>query len=47
MRLAVIPLIISAALHLVGFFLVGFAQESVFLVFRGLQCRDTILDAFV
>ena len=33
MRLAVIPLIISAILHVLGFVLMGFAQESVFLVF--------------
>ena len=33
MRLAVIPLIISAALHLLGLALAGFAYESVFLVF--------------
>ena len=39
MRLAVIPLIISAILHALGFVLVGFAQESVFLVFpAGLYC---------
>ena len=33
MRLAVIPLIISAILHVLGFVLMGFAQESVFLIF--------------
>ena len=33
MRLAVIPLIISAILHVLGFVLVRFAHESVFLVF--------------
>ena len=33
MRLAVIPLIISAILHLLGFALMGFAHESAFLVF--------------
>ena len=33
MRFAVIPLIISAALHLLGFVLVGFAYESLFLIF--------------
>ena len=33
MRFAVIPLIISAALHMLGFALMGFAYESVFLVF--------------
>ena len=32
MRLAVIPLIISAILHVLGFVLMGFAPESVFLV---------------
>ena len=45
MRLAVIPLIISATLHLVGFFLVGFAQESVFLVFPA--CFYCLLAAFL
>ena len=39
MRLAVIPLIISAILHVLGFALVGFRHESVFLVFpAGLYC---------
>ena len=39
MRVAVIPLIISAILHVLGFVLMGFAQESVFLVFpAGLYC---------
>ena len=33
MRFAVIPLIISAALHVLGFASVGFAYESVFLIF--------------
>ena len=33
MRLAIIPLIISAALHVVGFILVNFAWESLFLIF--------------
>ena len=33
MRFAVIPLIISAALHMLGFALMVFAYESVFLVF--------------
>ena len=33
MRFAVIPLIISAAMHVLGFALVEFAYESVFLVF--------------
>ena len=33
MRIAVIPLIISAALHVVGFILVDFAQTSLFLIF--------------
>ena len=33
MRFAVIPLIISAALHVLGFVLVGFAYESLFLIF--------------
>ena len=45
MRLAVIPLIISATLHLVGFFLVGFAQESVFLVFPA--CLYCLLAVFL
>ena len=36
MRFAVIPLIISAALHVLGFALVEFAYESVFLVFPGM-----------
>jgi hypothetical protein len=45
MRLAVIPLIISAALHLVGFFLVGFAQESVFLFFPA--CLYCLLAVFL
>ena len=39
MRLAVIPLIISAILHVLGFGLMEFAQESVFLLFpAGLYC---------
>ena len=33
MRLAVIPPIVSAILHVLGFVLMGFAQESVFLIF--------------
>ena len=33
MRIAVIPLIISAALHVVGLILVDFAQTSLFLIF--------------
>ena len=33
MRFAVIPLIISAALHVLGFILVDFAYESLFLIF--------------
>ena len=33
MRFAVIPLIISAALHVLGFALMGFADESLFLIF--------------
>jgi hypothetical protein len=33
MRFAVIPLIISAALHVLGFACMGFAYESAFLVF--------------
>ena len=33
MRFAVIPLIISAALHVLGFALMGFAYESLFLIF--------------
>ena len=32
MRFAVIPLIISAALHVLGFILVDFAYESLFLI---------------
>ena len=39
MRVAVIPLIISAILHVLGFVLMGFVQESVFLLFpAGLYC---------
>ena len=39
MRLAVIPLIISAILHVLGFGLMEFAQESVFLLLpAGLYC---------
>ena len=45
MRLAVIPLIISAILHVLGFVLVGFAQESVFLVFPA--CFYCLLAAFL
>ena len=33
MRFAVIPLIISAALHVLGFILANFAYESFFLIF--------------
>jgi hypothetical protein len=33
MRFAVIPLIISAALHVVGFAMMGFAHGSLFLIF--------------
>ena len=33
MRFAVIPLIVSAALHVVGFILVNFAETSLFLIF--------------
>ena len=33
MRFVVIPLVISAAFHVLGFALVGFAYESVFLLF--------------
>ena len=33
MRFAVIPLIISAGLHVLGFILVDFAYESLFLIF--------------
>ena len=33
MRFALIPLIISAVLHVVGFFLVDFARSSGFLIF--------------
>ena len=43
MRFAVIPLIISAALHVLGFALVGFAYESVFLIFPAmLYCLLTV-----
>ena len=45
MRLAVIPLIISAILHVLGFVLMGFAQESVFLVFPA--CFYCLLGAFL
>ena len=39
MRLAIIPLIISAVLHVLGFALMGFAHKSLFLVFpAGLYC---------
>jgi len=39
MRYAIIPLIISAALHMAGFALTGFATESLFLLFpAGLYC---------
>jgi hypothetical protein len=33
MRYAAIPLLASAVLHVLGFALVGFAEESVFLLF--------------
>ena len=33
MRFAIIPLIISAVLHVVGFILVNFAETSLFLIF--------------
>jgi hypothetical protein len=33
MRFAVIPLMMSAVLHVVGFILAGFASESLFLLF--------------
>ena len=33
MRFAVIPLIVSAALHVVGFIVVNFAETSLFLIF--------------
>ena len=33
MRFAVIPLIVSAVLHVVGFILVNFAETSLFLIF--------------
>ena len=33
MRFAVIPMIVSAALHVVGFILVNFAETSLFLIF--------------
>ena len=33
MRFAVIPLIVSAVLHVVGFILVNFAWKSLFLIF--------------
>jgi hypothetical protein len=39
MRVAIVPLIISAVLHVLGFALVGFASESLFLLFpAGLYC---------
>lgn len=39
MRSAVIPLLISAALHVLGFALAGFASQSLFLLFpAGLYC---------
>ena len=42
MRFAAIPLIISAALHVVGFMLVNFAWESLFLIFpAGVYCLFT------
>ena len=44
MRFAVIPLIISAALHVLGFASVGFAYESVFLIFPAmLYCLSVFL----
>ena len=45
MRLAVTPLIISAILHVLGFVLMGFASESVFLVFPA--CFYCILAALL
>ena len=43
MRFAVIPLIISAALHVLGFALVGFPYESLFLIFPAmLYCLLTV-----
>ena len=45
MRLAVIPLIISAILQVLGFALVGFANESVFLVFPA--CLYCLLAVFL
>ena len=33
MRFAVIPMIVSAALHVVGFIVVNFAETSLFLIF--------------
>ncbi|MEL6238342.1 MAG: hypothetical protein AAFQ90_07080 [Pseudomonadota bacterium] len=39
MRYAIIPLIVSAVLHVLGFVLVDFAQDSLFLLFpAGLYC---------
>ena len=45
MRLAIIPLIISAILHALGFVLMGFAPESVFLVFPA--CFYCLLAALI
>ena len=36
MRLAILPLLASAALHVVGFVLTGFASSSLFLLFPAL-----------
>lgn len=33
MHRAIIPLLFSAVLHVLGFFLVGFASDSLFLIF--------------
>ena len=45
MRIAVIPLMISAILHVLGFVLMEFAQESVFLVFPA--CLYCLLSVFL
>jgi len=44
MRYAIIPLIISAVLHLLGFALADFASDSLFLLFpAGLYCVLSLL----
>ena len=44
MRFAVIPLIVSAVLHVLGFVLAGFAYESLFLIFPAmLYCLLSVL----